>query len=81
MGTDNVVSVQSVKTAECFPSEDSTVFEKILNLIFSNLLQTEERLLISLLLVMWLNTNLYCIILSYKRLNSYASPRNRLNAY
>lgn len=51
VGTDNVVSVQSVKTAECFPSEDSTVSSKFLNLLFCNLIQTEKRLLISLLLV------------------------------
>lgn len=51
VGTDNVVSVQSVKTAQCFPSEDSTGSSKFLNLLFCNLIQTEKRLLISLLLV------------------------------
>lgn len=52
VGTDNIVSVQSEKTAECFPSEDGTVFSQILNLLFCNLIQTEERVLISLLLFM-----------------------------
>lgn len=52
VGTDNVMSVQSVKTAECFPSEDGTVSSKNLNLLFCNLIQTEKRVLISLLLVM-----------------------------
>lgn len=52
VGTDNVMSAQSVKTAECFPSEDGTVSSKNLTLLLCNLIQTEKRVLISLLLVM-----------------------------
>lgn len=52
VGTDNTVSVQSVKAADCFFSEDGTVFSKILNLLFCNLIHREKRVLASLPLVM-----------------------------
>lgn len=52
VGADNVVSVQSVKTAECFSSEDSTVSLKNLNSLFWNLTLSGRKVCISSLLVM-----------------------------
>lgn len=43
VGTDNVVSVQSVKTAECFPSEEGTISSKILNLGFFFVISFRQR--------------------------------------
>lgn len=73
VGTDNIVSVQSGKTAECFPFEDGTI--SWIFFFFGNLI------LISSCFVMWINTNLYFIMRYYNRWNPSTSPRSKLNAY
>lgn len=48
VGADNAVS-KTVKTAKCFPSEDSTVSLRILNLLFWNLIHSEKFAFLSCL--------------------------------